>query len=64
MEISTVKWNVVSDISKVLLNDIAAELDECSKTVNIITDRLNLDELQVDGISEKIMAESTKKLHQ
>ena len=64
MEISTVKWNVVSDISKILLNDIAAELDECSKTVNIITDRLNLDELQVDGISEKIMAESTKKLHQ
>ena len=39
MEIFTVKWNVVSDISKVLLNDIFAELDGSCGIKNIITDR-------------------------
>ena len=39
MEIFAVKWNVL-DISKVLLNDIFAELDESSGIKNIITDRL------------------------
>ena len=35
MQIFTLKWNVVSDISKVLLNDIFAELDESSGIKNI-----------------------------
>ena len=39
MEIFAVKWNVL-DISKVLLNDIFAELDKSSGIKNIITDRL------------------------
>ena len=38
MEIFAVKWNVVSDVSKVLLN-IFAELDGSSGIKNIITDR-------------------------
>ena len=43
MEIFTVTWNVVSDISKVLLNDIFAEIDGSSEIKNIITaDQLNL----------------------
>ena len=40
MEIFAVKWNVVSEISKVLLNDIFAELDGNIGIKNIITDRL------------------------
>ena len=36
MEIFAVKWNVVSEISKVLLNDIFAELDGRSEIKNII----------------------------
>ena len=40
MEIFAIKWNVVSDISKVLLNDIFSELDGSSGIKNIITDRL------------------------
>ena len=47
MEIFTVKWNVVSDISKVLLNDIFAELNGSSGIKNSITDRLNLGGLHV-----------------
>ena len=39
MEVFAVKWNVVSEISKVLLNDIFAELDGSSGIKNIITDR-------------------------
>ena len=39
MEIFAVKWNVVSDISKLLLNDIFAELDGNSAIKNIVTDR-------------------------
>ena len=35
MQIFALKWNVVSDISKVLLNDIFAELDESSGIKNI-----------------------------
>ena len=54
MEIFAVKWNVVSEISKVLMNDIFAELDGSCGIKNIITDRLNLGELQVDDISGKI----------
>ena len=54
IEIFAVKWNVVSEISKVLLNDIFTELDESSGIKNIITDRLNLGELQVDEISGKV----------
>ena len=38
MEIFAVKWNVVSDISKVLLNDIFAALNGSSGIKNIITD--------------------------
>ena len=49
MEIFTVKWNVVSEIGKVLLNDIFAELDGSSEIKNIIsyTDRLNLGKLHL-----------------
>ena len=44
MEIFAVKWNVVSEISKALLNDIFAERDGRSGIKNIIsyTDRLHL----------------------
>ena len=48
LEIFAVKWNVVSEIRKVLVNDILAEFDGSSGIKNIITDRLNLSELQVD----------------
>ena len=56
MESFAVKWNVVSETSKVFLNDIFTELDGSSVIKNIITDRLNLGvgELQVDDISAKI----------
>ena len=66
MEIFDVKWNIVSEISKVLLNDIFAELDGSSGIKNIIsyTDRLNIGELRVDNISAKITRKTTKKLYQ
>ena len=55
MDIFAVKWNIVSEIIKVLLNDIFAELDGNSGIKNIIrqyTDRLNpLSGLQVDDIA-------------
>ena len=56
MESFTVKLNVVSETSKVFLNDTFTELDGSSEIKNIITDRLNLGvgELQVDDISAKI----------
>ena len=40
MEIFAIKCNVVSDISKLLLNDIFAELDGSSRIKNIITDSI------------------------
>ena len=65
METFVVKWNFVSEISKVLLIDTFAELSGSSGINDIITDRLNLRGLlQVDDILTKITAESTKKLHQ
>ena len=56
MEIFAVKWNVVSETSKVQLNDIFTKLDESSGIRNIITFRLNLGvcKLQVDDIPAKI----------
>ena len=54
MEIFAVKWNVVSETSKVLLNGIFTELDGSSEIEDVITDRLNPGELQVDDISAKI----------
>ena len=54
IEVFAVKWNVVSEISKVLLNDIFTELDKSSGIKNIIIDRLNLGEFQVDDISGKV----------
>ena len=56
MESFAVKWNVVSETSKVFLNDIFTELDGSSGIKNIITDRLNfgVGELQVDHISAKL----------
>ena len=51
MEIFAVKWNVVSEASKILLNDIYTELDGSSGIKSIITDRLSLGELQVDIFS-------------
>ena len=47
----TLKRNVFSEINKVLVNDIFAESDGGSEINNIITDRLNPSELQVDHIS-------------
>ena len=54
IEIFAVKWNVVSEISKVLLNDVFAKLDGSSGIKNIInyTDRLNIGGLQVGDISQ------------
>ena len=48
MEIFAVKWNIVLEISKVLLNYVFAELDGSSGINNIIsyTDRLNIGGLQ------------------
>ena len=60
LEIFAVKRNIISEISKELLNYIFAEFDKSSSIKNV-TDRLNLDELQVDGISAKFTAERTKK---
>ena len=67
MKIFVAIWYVVSDISKVLLNDIFTELDRISGIKNIITDRLVKSfksGLQVDDISTKITTKSTKKLYQ
>ena len=47
MEIFTVKWNIVSELSKLLLNVIIAELDGSTGIKNIITYRLNLGGWQV-----------------
>ena len=63
MEIFAVKLNVVSETSKVSLNNIFAELDGSSGIKNIInyTARLNIDGLQVDDIAiSKVTAESRK----
>ena len=54
MEIFAVEWNAVSETNKVLLNDIFTEFDGSSGIKNIITDGLNLGELQVDAIPAKI----------
>ena len=54
MEIFAVEWNAASETNKVLLNDIFTEFDGSSGIKNIITDRLNLGELQVDAIPAKI----------
>ena len=45
---------MVAEISKVLLNDIFAELDGSSGIKDIVshTDRLNIGGLQVDDISQ------------
>ena len=58
--IFSIKRSTISEISKKLLKDIFAECDRSSSIKNL-TDRLNLGELQVDGISAKFTAESTKK---
>ena len=61
MGIFTLKWNVVSEISKLLLNYVLAELNGSSGIKNIITDRLNLGGLQqVYNISAKTTAERSK----
>ena len=54
MEIFAVKRSLVSETSKVLLNDVFTEPDGSSEIKNIITDILNLGELQVDDILAKI----------
>ena len=48
MGIFAVTWNVFSEITKVLLNDVSAELDGSSGIKKINTDILNLGRLQVD----------------
>ena len=61
MGIFTLKWNVVSEISKLSLNYVLAELDGSSGIKNIITDRLNLGGLQqVYNTSAKTTAERSK----
>ena len=69
MQWRLLKWNFVSEISKVLLNDVFGELDGRSGIKNIIsyTDRLNIGGLQVDDISyqQKLRQKiPTKKLYQ
>ena len=54
MEIFAVKRSLVSETRKVLLNDVFTEPDGNSEIKNIITDILNLGELQVDDILAKI----------
>ena len=56
------KWNVVSEISKVLLNDIFAEVDGSSGIKDIVshTDRLNIGGLQVDDIRQKTIKSYSK----
>ena len=61
IQIFVVKWNIISEISQLLLNDIFAEFDGSSGIKNIITDKLSLGGLQLDDTSLKITAESTKK---
>ena len=61
LEIFTAKRNIVSRIRKVLVNDIFAEFDGSSGIKNIITDRLNLSEFQVDNTLAKSTGESTRK---
>ena len=56
-----VKRNIVSVIGKEMLNDIFVEICGNSQIKNITDNRLNPDELQVDYISAKFTAESTKK---
>ena len=51
---NAVKRNVVSETSKILLNDVFTQPDGSSEIKNIITDILNLGEFQVDDISAKI----------
>ena len=48
MEIFAVKWNVVSEISKVLLNDIFAELDGNGEIKNVISYTDTTDSVLVD----------------
>ena len=57
---NTLVISIISEISKMLLIYIFAEYDRSSPIKNY-TDRLNLEELQVDDISVKFTAENTKK---
>ena len=59
MEIFAVKRNIISDISKELLNYIFEKLNSSSQIKNI-ADRLDLGELGVDDIAADFMAESSK----
>ena len=57
---NTLVISIISEIRKMLLIYIFAEYDRSSPIKNY-TDRLNLEELQVDDISVKFTAENTKK---
>ena len=59
MEIFAVKRNIISDISKELLNYIFEKLNSSSQIKNI-ADRLDLGELGVDDIAADFTAESSK----
>ena len=59
MEIFAVKRNIISDISKELLNYIFEKLNRSSQIKNI-ADRLDLGELGVDDIAADFTAESSK----
>ena len=56
-----VKRNIVSEICKETPNDIFAEFCRSCPVKNISNNRLNPGEFQIDGISAKYTAESTKK---
>ena len=56
-----VKRNIVSEISKEILDDIFAEFDGSSVIKNITDTSLNIGGLQIDNISPKFTSESTKK---
>ena len=64
MEIVVVKRNIFLEISKVLLNDIFAELDRRSWIMDILTNILNLDELQVDHMLAKIRQKVRRNIYQ
>ena len=60
LEFFAVNRNIVSEISREILNDIFAEFDGSRPIMNV-TNKLNLGGLQIDEMSAIFTAESTKK---
>ena len=60
LEFLAVNRNIISEISREILNDIFAESDG-SRPIKNITNRFNLGGLQIDEMSAIFTAESSKK---